>query len=45
VEAACEQSAQLTGPAVSYLRRRTAELTAGRLRVTVSHDDVLSVPR
>lgn len=44
VAAACEQQPELTVAAESYLRRRVAEATAGRLSVTVHHHDLLARP-
>jgi hypothetical protein len=43
--AACEQRPELTAQASSYARRRLAEAAAGRLGVTVHHQDVLVLPR
>ena len=45
VGAACEQRPELAAPAASYARRRLAEAGAGRLRVTVHHQDLLAIPR
>ena len=45
VAAACEQRPELTGAAGPYVRRRLAEAAAGRLEVTVHHDDLLALPR
>jgi hypothetical protein len=42
LSAACEQRPALTGPATRYARRRHAQLTSGRLGVTVHHEDVLA---
>lgn len=42
VAAACEQRPELAGPAREYARRRRAELAAGRLEVTVDHQDLLA---
>lgn len=44
VAAACEQQPALTGAAQGYLRRRLAEVAAGRLQVSVGHVDLLAVP-
>ena len=44
VGAAAEQRAELTGLVPGYLHRRAAELAAGRLTVTVHHDDLLALP-
>jgi hypothetical protein len=41
--AACEQRPELGAP--SYARRRLAEAAAGRLSVTVHHEDLLARPR
>lgn len=43
--AACEQRPELRSVAPSYARRRTAEAAAGRLSVTVHHQDLLVRPR
>jgi hypothetical protein len=45
VSAACEQEPDLTREAMPYLRRRLGECTAGGLRVTVDHEDLLALPR
>jgi hypothetical protein len=45
VAAACEQAPALTDVAGPYTRRRAAELAAGRLWVTVHHQDLLALPR
>ncbi|MGH8960908.1 MAG: class I SAM-dependent methyltransferase [Jatrophihabitantaceae bacterium] len=45
VGAACAQRPELTVPAAPYARRRMAESGAGRLRVTVHHQDLLALPR
>ncbi len=45
VGAACEQEPELIEPATAYARRRLADATAGRLRVTVGHLDFLARPR
>jgi hypothetical protein len=45
VAAAFEQRPELAGGAAAYARRRLAEATAGRLGVTVHHQDVLARPR
>ncbi len=45
VGAACEQDPRLSDDAEPYLRRRRAAASDGKLRVTVSHDDLLAVPR
>ncbi|WP_203580270.1 SAM-dependent methyltransferase [Microbacterium hibisci] len=44
VRAAVEQRPDLTEPAGEYLRERLAHGAAGRLRVTVSHEDLLAWP-
>lgn len=44
VSAACEQEPDLTRHAMPYLRRRLTECTAGELRVTVEHEDLLALP-
>ncbi|HSE09552.1 MAG TPA: class I SAM-dependent methyltransferase [Nocardioidaceae bacterium] len=43
--AACEQRPELRDPAESYTRRRLAEAAAGRLSVTLHHQDLLARPR
>ena len=43
--AACEQRPELSGAAPSYAQRRLAEAAAGRLSVTVHHQDLLARPR
>lgn len=43
--AACEQQPELSAATASYGMRRRAEATAGRLGVTVGHDDLLVRPR
>lgn len=43
--AACEQRPELDAVATSYARRRLAEAAAGRLSVTVHHQDLLARPR
>ena len=43
--AACEQRPELGTVAPSYARRRSAEAAAGRLSVTVHHQDLLARPR
>lgn len=45
IDAATEQRPELTGAAEAYRRRRLTEAAAGRLRVTVSHEDLLAWPR
>lgn len=45
VGAACEQRPELGAAAASYARRRLAEAAAGRLGVTVHHQDLLVLPR
>ncbi|WP_407341335.1 SAM-dependent methyltransferase [Pengzhenrongella phosphoraccumulans] len=45
VAAAIEQRPELTVAAAGYARRRAAEVTAGRLRATVHHHDLLVRPR
>jgi Methyltransferase domain len=42
--AACEQRPELAGPAAAYRERRRADSAAGRLAVTVGHQDVLAEP-
>lgn len=42
--AACEQRPELRPGAASYARRRLAEAAAGRLSVTVHHQDLLARP-
>jgi hypothetical protein len=42
--AACEQQPELGAQAPSYARRRLAEAAAGRLSVTVHHQDLLARP-
>jgi hypothetical protein len=44
VEAACEQQPELADAAACYLRRRVADMDAGRLNVTVQHHDFLAKP-
>jgi methyltransferase family protein len=44
VDAACEQRPELTAAAGPYVRWRLAEAAAGRLEVTVHHDDLLALP-
>ena len=44
VAAACEQQVELTAEAAVYTRRRLAQATAGQLRVTVDHADLLVLP-
>ena len=44
VDAACEQRPELTAAAAPYVRGRLAEAAAGRLEVTVHHDDLLVLP-
>jgi hypothetical protein len=43
--AACEQQPELRSVATRYGRRRLAEANAGRLSVTVHHQDLLARPR
>ena len=43
--AACQQRPELQVEAVSYARQRLAAATAGRLGVTVQHQDLLADPR
>lgn len=43
--AACEQEPDLTAAAGAYAQRRLAEAAAGRLLVTVHHQDLLALPR
>lgn len=43
-DAAREQRPQLAGPLTGYVRRRRADLAAGRLSVLVDHRDLLSLP-
>jgi Methyltransferase domain len=45
VGAACEQRPELASAAASYARHRLSEARAGRLRVTVHHQDLLATPR
>ena len=45
VGAACEQRPELTASTQAYVERRLADAAAGRLRVTVRHQDLLAVPR
>jgi SAM-dependent methyltransferase len=45
IGAACDQQPELTAATRGYLRRRLADATAGSLRVTVHHDDLLARPR
>jgi SAM-dependent methyltransferase len=44
VGAACEQEPELGSEMNAYTRRRRAEVTAGRLAVTVDHADLLVLP-
>ena len=44
VGAACEQRPELAAAAGPYARWRLAEAAAGRLEVTVHHDDLLALP-
>jgi len=44
VGAACEQRPELTAATHTYVGQRLADATAGRLRVTVHHHDLLAVP-
>jgi len=43
IGAACEQRPELAQPVEEYARRRLAETTSGRLRVTVGHVDLLAI--
>ncbi|SER95377.1 Methyltransferase domain-containing protein [Pedococcus cremeus] len=43
--AACERSPGLAAQASAYAERRLADAAAGRLRVTVHHQDLLVLPR
>ena len=43
--AACEQQPELSGATTTYGNRRRAQASAGRLGVTVGHDDLLVRPR
>ena len=45
LSAACEQQPGLSAATAAYGDRRRAEATAGRLGVTVGHDDLLVRPR
>jgi SAM-dependent methyltransferase len=45
VSAACEQRPELTVATHAYVEQRLADAAAGRLRVTVNHDDLLAAPR
>jgi hypothetical protein len=45
VGAACEQEPELAAEAGVYGRRRLAQATAGELRATVNHADLLASPR
>jgi SAM-dependent methyltransferase len=45
VGAACEQRPELIASTQAYVEQRLAEAAAGRLRVTVHHQDLLVVPR
>ncbi len=45
VRAACEQQTDLTAEIDAYSRRRLAQASAGQLRVTVDHADLLVLPR
>jgi hypothetical protein len=45
VGAAGEQRPELAAPAASYARRRLTDARAGRLTVTVHHQDLLAIPR
>jgi hypothetical protein len=45
VGAACEQQGELVAETDAYTRRRLAQVTAGRLAVTVGHADLLVLPR
>ncbi|MBW9121426.1 SAM-dependent methyltransferase [Microbacterium trichothecenolyticum] len=45
IGAAVEQQPELGPDAAGYRERRLAEAAAGRLRVTVSHEDLLAWPR
>jgi trans-aconitate methyltransferase len=44
LSAACEQRPELHAEALGYARRRLAEAAAGRLSVTVHHQDLLARP-
>jgi hypothetical protein len=43
--AACEQRSELAAAVGAYAQRRLAEAAAGRLGVTVQHQDLLALPR
>jgi hypothetical protein len=45
VGAACEQEPELAAEAGVYCRRRLAQATAGELRATLNHADLLASPR
>jgi hypothetical protein len=45
VAAACEQCPELGSEAAAYTRRQLEEAAAGRLSVTVHHEDLLVLPR
>jgi hypothetical protein len=45
VGAACEQQAELAAGTGGYTRRRLEQASAGQLRVTVEHADLLALPR
>jgi SAM-dependent methyltransferase len=45
VDAACEQEIELVGDRERYTHQRLAQLSAGRLAVTVDHADLLVLPR
>ncbi len=45
VSAACEERPELAAAATAYLCHRLADASAGRLRVTVHHHDLLALPR
>ena len=42
LDAACRQRPELAGPAAAYRERRRADSAAGRLSVTVGHQDLLA---
>ncbi|ABP55005.1 methyltransferase domain-containing protein [Salinispora tropica] len=44
IDAAREQQPLLAGPLSGYVRRRQADLAAGRLSVLVDHQDLLALP-
>ena len=45
IGAAVEQRPELAAAAADYRERRLAQAAAGRLHVTVSHEDLLAWPR